>query len=170
MNKIVIIMFFSFLTNLSVCGQDTIKIGLLKEIKATVNSTIRLYKFNKDKQCDQSKAVTIIYENKVSKCFDYIKTIKTDDTKKIVSLLKTPTTYGGEDVACFDTDYALLIFNKQNVIIGYIDISLFCNKLISAPVIAEQEHYSKGGLRKVGFSKKGKAALLKLLKITDNKK
>jgi hypothetical protein len=171
MNKTLIFILVAFLRINSLSAQqETVKINLAKQITASASNTIKLYKFNPNNPCEQSKAVSIIYENKVASCFDYVKTIAVGDVKKTVSLLRTPTTYGSEDVACFDTDYALLIFDKKNVVIGYVNISLSCNKLISNPIITERGYYSKGGLQKVGFSKKGRSNLLKLLAITDYKK
>ncbi len=170
MNKIIALLFFSLAAVSSVSGQGTIKISLRKQITGSASNTIKLYKFNPQNNCNQSKAVSIIYEDKISPCFDYVKTIKTGEVKKITGLLRKSTTYGGEDVACFDTEYALLIFDKSNVVIGYVNISLSCNKLISNPIIPEREHYANQGLRKVGFSKKGRNTLLKLLGLSDNNK
>ncbi|MFL9485698.1 hypothetical protein ACI6Q2_23145 [Chitinophagaceae bacterium LWZ2-11] len=168
MNKVNFLTFFCSLIICSAFGQNAIKIDLAKQITASASHSIKLYKFNSKNKCNQSKSVSIIDGDKVSTCFDYVKTISTSNTKKIASLLRESTTYGNEDVACFDTEYGLLIFDKSNVVIGYINISWSCNKLISNPIISEREQYAKQELRKVGFSKKGRSSLIKLLEILDS--
>ena len=170
MNKTLLFILIAILKINSLSAQqEAVEISLAKQITASASNTIKLYKFNPANRCGQSKRLSIIYENKISTCFDYVKTIGVGDVKKIVSLLRAPATYGSEDVACFDTDYALLIFDEKNVVIGYVNISFSCNKLNSNPIINEQAHYSKGELRKVGFSKKGRNSLLNLLAIKDHK-
>ena len=128
-------------------------------------SSLLLYKFNPKNSCDQSKAVSIIKDNKISQCFDFVKTFNGTKVKEILNLLNNEDTYGNEDVACFDTDHALILYNVKNEVVGYINISESCNKLISNPEIKEMEFYSQGGLRKVGFSKKGKDKIKQILGI-----
>ncbi len=170
MNKSITILFFIFIIAGPASGQEAIKLGLKKQITVSASNTIKLYKYNPQNECNQSKVVSVIYEDKLSTCFDYVKTFRMGKVKKIMKFLRALTTYGGEDVACFDTEYALLIFDKSNMAIGYINISLSCNKLISNPVITEREYYANPGFRKVGFSKKGRTGLLKLLGFSDSKK
>lgn len=125
-------------------------------------TSFALYKFNPNNPCNQSKAVSIIKENKISECFDFIKTIKGNDVKNIIALLHNTKSYGSEDLACFDTEYSLVAFTK-NKIIGYINISFNCNKLISNPTIAERDSFVKNDIRNIGFSINGKKKLYKLL-------
>ena len=40
------------------------------------------------------RAVSVIYENEISTCFDYLCTIESENTKKIMGLLRMPNTYG----------------------------------------------------------------------------
>lgn len=161
---------FLLMSNHPLLAQNMPKIRLDKQLVAKEKCTIKLYRFDPKNNCSQSKAVSIIYEGKIADCFDYVKTIEYADALNIVKLLRTPSTYGNEDVACFDTDYALLLFDKSNVVYGYVNISLFCNKLMSNPSIPEREAWSQDGLRKVGFSKKGRENLLMLLGNIDKKK
>ena len=118
-----------------------------------------LYKFNPLKNCNQTREVSIIKENRISKCFDYIRIIKGNDVKNILEFLYDSNNYGGEEVPCFDTSYSLLAYSSNNKIIGYINISLGCNKLLSNPTIKEQ-----GKPSNIGFSKSGMQQLKKLLK------
>lgn len=127
-------------------------------------TSLLLYKFNEKKMCDQSKAVSIIMDNKISQCFDLIKNINGLKTKEILNILHDKNTYGSEDAACFDTDYSLVVMNGKTII-GYINISLRCNKLFSNPIIKEETSHSKNGLTKIGFSNYGRNKLLKLLGI-----
>lgn len=144
----------------SINEKDTLKVNLSDNFNSV--SSILLYKFNSNNKCDQSKAVSIIKDNKISKCLDYIKTFDFSRSKNILDLLQNKNTYGNEDVACFDTDYSLVIVNGKTIT-GYINISFNCNKLISNPIIKERLSQSNNGLRKVGFSNLGKTKLLELL-------
>ena len=74
-----------------------------------------------------------------------------------------------EDFACFDTDYSLIMLNNKGIITGYIDISLYCNKLNSTPVIPELEFFISDNFRKIGFSNSGRKKLIKLLGLFNNK-
>ncbi|MOA06986.1 hypothetical protein D3C78_1266580 [compost metagenome] len=142
--------------------------------KPTVNIELRdsfknadsliLFRFNAKNPCSQSKAVSIIKENKISECFDYVRTIQGGEVKNIINVLYDSDTYGGEEVACFDTDYSLIAV-ENDVIIGFINISFSCNKLISKPLIIERDKHINESLRKVGFSSSGKKLLLRLLKL-----
>jgi hypothetical protein len=114
--------------------------------------------------------VSVIKDNQLTTCFDYVKTIDVVNTKKLISVLSVPSSYGAEDVACFTTQYGMVVLDRSGVIIGYINLSLSCNKLISNPVIREREHFSHNGLRLVGFSTSGRTKLLALLGITEAKK
>jgi hypothetical protein len=135
-----------------------------------INKTIKypaslvLYKYDKQNPCDQSKGPVIIYNSRISSCFSFVRVISNTDSRQIIDLINSVHTYGGEDVSCFDSDYALLVMDKKNIA-GYISISFSCNKLLSTPVIKARESYAKGELRKVGFSSSGRSQLLKLLKI-----
>jgi len=146
-----------------VSGQNTVKIELGKDVSSKTCQLIKLFKYNPKNFCDQSKGVSIVFDNKISPCFDHIKTFDTRQSKKIVGLLRSVRTYGSYDAPCFDTDYALMIYNKSNKIVGHIEISFSCNKLISEPNIKEREHFNHDGLRNVGFSKSGRKTLIKLL-------
>src|SRR5687767_10311631 len=99
------------------CQQAT-KIKLAKHITVNESNNIKLYRFDPKNPCDQDKALSIIHEGKISSCFSYVKTINTYDTKKIITLLTSASMYGEAEAPCYDTDYALLIFNKSNVVIG----------------------------------------------------
>jgi hypothetical protein len=142
------------------------KSKLIIDIKKEFTSAeyLLLYKFDSTNNCDQSKAVSIVKNNRISICFDYVKKIEDSNVKKILNLLHSKSTYGKEDAPCFDTDYALIAIKEENII-GYINISLSCNKLISNPIIEERIIETKEGLRKVGFSIQGKNDLKKFLGI-----
>jgi hypothetical protein len=140
-----------------------LKLKLSEVLVAKKGSIVKLYKFNHQNPCNQSKAVSVVFEDKISTCFDYIKVLSTPDVKKVVQLLKSSKTYGGEDVSCFDTDYALIFFDKSNFVYAYVNISFSCNKLISKPAIPERDRLMDHGLRKIGFSENGRHNLLRLL-------
>jgi hypothetical protein len=138
-------------------------INIAKKLDISQIFKIELYRFNSKKECNQSKAISIIYDHRIAPCFDYIRSIK--DKDKFIKIITDHHTYGAEDVACFDTDYAVLLYGSKGDIVGYINISMSCNKLISNPEIKERTYYSQDGLRKVGFSKKGKIGIQKVLGI-----
>lgn len=142
-----------------------IAINISTEINFKKVGYMELYKINLTKGCDQSKAVSIVYQNKIAKCFDYMKTIKGREKDNFIRIIRDYHTYGGDDVACFDTDYGLLLYGYQNEIVGYINISKSCNKLVSNPEIKERTYYAHDGLRLIGFSKKGRKNIEKVLGI-----
>ncbi|WP_426792352.1 hypothetical protein [Sphingobacterium sp. WOUb80] len=138
-------------------------INIAKKIDINQIIKIELYRFNSKRSCNQSKAISIIYNNRIAPCFNYIRTIK--DKDKFLKIITDHHTYGAEDVACFDTDYSVLLYGSKGDIMGYINISMSCNKLTSNPEIKERTYYSRDGLRKVGFSKRGKISIQKILGI-----
>jgi hypothetical protein len=144
---------------------DSVLLNISTNISSNNIKSINLYKYNQLNICDQSKAVSIIYNQKLSHCFDYVKTIEGKEVVDFIKIIKNPTTYGAEDVACFDTDYSVTLLNKENQIAGYLNISFSCNKLISNPVIKERKFHSRDGLTKVGFSKKGRRKIKNILKL-----
>ena len=125
-------------------------------------NSFTLYKYNPNNPCNQSKAVSILKENYISECFDFIKTISGDEVSSIIDLIHNTKSYGSQDLACFDTEYSLVALSN-NKIIGYINISFSCNKLISNPPIAERDSFVKNDIRNIGFSINGKNKLYKLL-------
>lgn len=154
--------------NVSSAGKKNdhhIVLNIGKDIFSANVHYMKIYKYNEQNNCNQSKAVSVIYDNQLSSCFDYVKTINGKDIEDFLGTIKNPNTYGGEDVACFDTDYSLILYNIKDEVAGYINISESCNKLISNPEIKEREFYSKDGLRKVGFSEKGKEKIKQILKL-----
>ncbi|MGE8421897.1 MULTISPECIES: hypothetical protein [Sphingobacterium] len=138
-------------------------INIAKKLDINQVIKIELYRFNPKKKSNQSKAISIVYNNRIAPCFDYIRTIK--DKDKFIKIITDHHTYGSEDIACFDTGYSVLLYGNKDDIVGYINISMSCNKLISNPEIKERTYYSRDGLRKVGFSKKGKISIQKILGI-----
>lgn len=144
-------------------NNDSIVLNISKDILPIDIHYMKLYKYDEENDCNQSKAVSIIYNNQLSSCFNYVKTIKGKNVKDFLTLIKDPKTYGAEDVACFDTDNSLTLYNIKNEVVGYINISKSCNKLISNPEIKERHYNSKDGLRKVGFSEKGKEKIKQIL-------
>lgn len=148
--------------------RDNITINIGKDITATDTDYMKLYKYNEQNDCDQSKGVSVVYNGQLSPCFDYINTIKGKDMISFLTTIKNPKTYGAEDVACFDTNYSLILYNKKNEVIGYVNISNNCNKLTSNPKIKERELYSQDGLRKIGFSEEGKEKINHILEMYSN--
>lgn len=136
MNKIIWCLYLS----LPAFGQDAPVVKLSKQIKASSASVVKLYgyfdyHYKNVKGCDQSKNASIVQDNKISPCFNYLKTFEKEDAKKIIHFLNAPSTYGAPvDAACFETHYALLVLDKD-VVTGYVNISLSCNRIISSPVI-----------------------------------
>ncbi|MGR3854037.1 hypothetical protein [Chryseobacterium indologenes] len=146
-------------------SSNSIFINIGKEISIIDTDYMKLYKYDETNECEQSKAVSVIYDNRISVCFDYVRRIEGEKVKDFINLVRNPKTYGAEDVACFDTDYSLILYNSKDEITGYINISNSCNKLISNPKIKEMEFYSRDGLRKVGFSKGIKEKIQQILGI-----
>jgi hypothetical protein len=166
--KVSVIVSFLLLLNIAGTAQN-VKIELSKNLSSKNVALIKLYKFNSKNSCNQSKAVSVIFDNQISECFDYVKTIKGGSIKKIMTCLHNKKTYGGEDVACFDVDYGIIAYNAKGVIIGFVNISLFCNKLNATPAIPERDFFNSSELHKVGFSKQGRNQIIKLLSLSDTK-
>ena len=124
--------------------------------------TLRLYKYNPTNNCNQSKAISIVKDNKITPCFDYIRDFNDSEKVLFISLIQNPDTYGNEDVACFHIEYSVLAMDSATIV-GFINISISCNKLISNPEIPARTAHSEDGLRKVGFTRIGRSKLLKLL-------
>lgn len=138
-------------------------IKLAKDYSQMKAASMRLFKFDTANICDQSKAVSVVYNNKVSKCFTHLKSFKVDKVKRFIKSLRDKATYGNDDVACFDTDYGVVFYNSYGSIVGYVNISFSCNKLISNPIIPEREYFITEKSRKVGFSIVGRKKIIKLL-------
>lgn len=157
MSKILLCLLFS----LPAFGQDTPVIRLSKQLKASPASVVQVYgyfdyHYKSIKDCDQSKKASIVHHNKISPCFNYLRSFEKDDAKKIIRLLNNRRTYGHPvDTTCFETHYALLIL-ENNVVTGYVNISLSCNRIISGPGIPAAA---------TAFSPKGKDALQRALKL-----
>lgn len=169
MNKIILVFFLVTISNQKIFSQlssDSIKIS--KNLVIGNVEFMKLYVDSNKRECDQKKAISIIFNDKISSCFDYVKSFSKGDCHKILKHINTSSTYGGEDVACFETDYALLLYNKQKTIIGYINISFFCNKLNSNPRIDAIKVLSSGKIRRNGFSKHGRKELLELLGLKES--
>lgn len=124
--------------------------------------TLRLYKYNPTNDCNQSKAISIVKDNKITPCFDYIRDFNDSEKELFISLIQNPDTYGNEDVACFDTEYSVLAIDSATIV-GFVNISISCNKLISIPEIPARTAHAEDGLRKVGFTRIGRSKLLKML-------
>lgn len=165
MKKILILC--SLLTFNSKINAQQQKVKLAKNFTQMKAASMQLFKFDTANFCDQSKAVSVVYNNKVSKCFTYLKNFKIDKVKRFIKSLRDKTTYGNEDVACFDTEYGIVFYNSYGNIIGYINISFSCNKLISNPIIPEREHFVTKKSRKVGFSLVGRGKIIKLLGLSN---
>lgn len=146
------------------------KIKLAKYFSQMKAASMRLFKFDTANFCDQSKAVSVVYDNKVSQCFTYLKSFKIDKVKRLIKSLSDKTTYGNGDVACFDTEYGIVFYNSYGSIVGYVNISLSCNKLMSNPIIPEREYFITDKSRKVGFSLIGREKIIKLFGLQINKK
>lgn len=161
---------FTFFLTMTAClaamAQDSLTDKLDKELVFRKGYTMKLYKLNSHNPCEQEKAVAIVYNGKLSSCFDYVRNISSDTAQRIVKLIRTPATYGGGYPFCFYTDYALLITNAKNEVCGYVSVSFNCNQLIPYPKVKEQEVLSKGELHLFGFSKKGYTSLATLLSLT----
>ncbi|SIN86804.1 hypothetical protein [Chitinophaga niabensis] len=154
MNKLVLALFFS----LPASGQETIVFKPAENLTVSNVSAIKLYAYDINKGCDRATPVSLIDNDKVTPCSRYVKTFEKEKVKQIIKLLRSEATYGGEPAACFETNYSLMMLDKANVVIGYVDISLFCNRLIANPLIPETG-------KKNGFSKKGKELLLHTLEL-----
>lgn len=154
MNKIILCLLLS----IPALGQDTIVFKRAESLTVSNVNTIRLYAYDINKGCDRATSVSVIDVNKVSPCFRYIKTFDKKKVKEIIKLLRSKATYGGTRVRVFETNYSLIMLNKKNVAIGYVDISLIHSSLIANPLIPVNT-------KKSGFSKKGKERLLLTLEL-----
>lgn len=167
MKKLALCISFCFLAITNVVGQEKLNFHPGNDISINDSNTIKLYKWMEGNPCNQSKAVSIVYQDEISTSFDYVRTISTEDTKKIMTLLHQPSTYGNKNVTCSDTDYALLVYNKEDILIAYINISFYCNKLNSSPPIKERQPFSDNIYRNIGFSRPAREELIKLCGVTD---
>ncbi|MEZ2440254.1 hypothetical protein AB6805_00930 [Chitinophaga sp. RCC_12] len=158
--------FLTMATSLAAVAQESLIENLDKELIFRKEYTMKLYKFNVGHSCDQVKGETIMYDGKLSRCFDYIRDISPDTAQQVVRLMKSPDTYGNGYSACFFTEYALLIINTKSEVHSYVSLSFKCNQLTAYPGIKEQDNIKKGELYLYGFSKKGYAGLSRLLLLT----
>jgi hypothetical protein len=161
--KKILILSISFALHTRIHAQQS-TVNIAKYFSQMNAVSMRLFKFDRSNDCDQSKAVSILYENKVSKCFTYLEDFKVDKVDTITASLMDTATYGNVDMACFDTDYGMVFYDSRETIVGYINISFSCNKLIANPKISERDIFITESARKVGFSDKGRKKLLALLR------
>jgi len=143
------------------------KLGLGAAISLDQISSMKLYKFDPKNHCNQSKALRIVYEDSISKCFDFVRNIGKVSGKKIVALLNLKSTFGNENYACFDTSYALIVYDIHECIIGYIHLSLNCNKAWIFPTTPAFEFYKNQEFMPIGLSASARKQLLGLLKISE---
>jgi hypothetical protein len=148
MNKIILSLLFS----LPAFGQDMPTIRLSKQIKASNTTVIKVYGAE---LCNNQQGLSIVHNNKITPCFRLLSTFEKNDAKKIINLLHDSGSYTDGDTTCFKTDHALLIL-ENGVVTGYVNISFFCNKIISSPAIPAASKL---------LSPKGKDALLRTLKL-----
>lgn len=157
MNKIILSLLFS----LPAFGQDTTTVRLSKQIKASPATVVKVYgyfdyHYQNVKGCDQSKTASIVQNNKVSPCFQYLRSFEKDNAKKIINLLRNRNTYeNAVEKPCLETHYALLIL-ENNIVTGYVNINLACNRIISNPAIPAASR---------SLSAKGKDELLHALEL-----
>ena len=143
------------------------KLDLGAAISLNQISLMKLYKFDPKNHCNQSKALRIVYEDSISKCFDFVRNIGKVSYKKIVALLNLKSTFGNENYACFDTNYALIVYDIHECIIGYIHLSLNCNKAWIFPTTPAFEFYKNQEFMPIGLSASARKQLLGLLKISE---
>ena len=130
---------------------------------------IKLYRFNKSNFCDQSKGLSIIYNNKLSPCFDYLKSLDKNRSKSIIKLLLSKKSYGEPFMVTFDTDYAITVYDNVDKLIGWINFSQQFQSSRSTPRIEVQEIQTNGPIKKDGLVKKSRKKLIKLLDIDSSK-
>lgn len=51
---------------------------------------MKLYKYNEQNNCNQNKAVSVIYDNQLFSCFDYVKTTNGKDVEDFLGTIKNP--------------------------------------------------------------------------------
>lgn len=131
----------------------------LKEIDV---SFMKLFRFNPENNCNQSKSLKIIYRDSISKCFDFIENLGVQKSKKIISLLNSKSTFGNENFPCFSTEYVLIAYDKNSCIIGTISISLKCNKVLLSYYNSSLEYYRSLKFSPIGLSENSRSQLIKM--------
>lgn len=160
MKKIIIITAVFLKVNLLI-GQE-IKLNLKPNLTAQDTYSIQLFKISRESEpCSDQKAGSIIHGTTFSTCFKLIKKLNTGDSKKVINLLRKKETYGFLKYDCFSTDYAILVFDKNSTVIGYVNFSFICSNMYSKPTINEQRMLSPKDMTLVGLSNKGRKGLLR---------
>jgi hypothetical protein len=162
LNKLFSLFLFFFNSSL-MQAQNLIRIE--NRINLNNIASAKLFVLNHTTVSSNQKYASVIFNGQISKNFDYLKTIDMIKSRKIMKHLTSKSTYGGEDYACFETDYGIVLYDVKKVIIGYVNISFFCDKIISDPDIPECNNYSSKNQSLAGFSIKGRKNLLQLLGI-----
>jgi hypothetical protein len=155
---------FLILIIANTCPAQSLKSRIERVLNPCSVQYMKFYEVDTALPCDQSKALSIIYKGKISKCFSYRKTFNKMQTGKMINLLKDKRTYGGRTIACFDTNCSVVFFNKADEVVGYVNFSFSCNGMMSAP----QFRYALAdGIisSKEGFSTRGRGSLLRLLEL-----
>ena len=159
--------FLSFIvaTTLS-CVRDKqpIKIEIASEFPKKEVTHIDVYSFVENRPCKQDKAISIIYKGKLdTSCFTYLKTIDQKQSQVLCNELLSPKTYGSFGHSCFDTDYALLLYNHKDVVIGYVNLSLGCLWSSGEPKIPAEANSYIDGEPAPALTKYGESTIRKLL-------
>jgi hypothetical protein len=148
-------------------GQEKLKLNINNELSIKDIHYIRLFKYDINNYCNQSRAIKIIHNDSISPCFDFVKKIDATTSKNIFSLLNKKSTYGNENMACFDTDYAMIVYDKSDAIIGTVQLSLDCNKVMIKPCTEALNYYDNLKFSPIGLSIYSRKKLLSLCKIKD---
>lgn len=91
------------------------------------------------------------------------KRVSEKNIRKLIDILSTNRTYGGEPYACFEPKHAV-VFYRRGKVSGLIQVCFGCNNLVSNPEFPAMTYYFRKtgtGFQNYGFSKRGANKLRK---------
>lgn len=151
-------------------ASQEVKLNLKKHMVADNIKYIQLFERNRaGHDCYDQKVADIMINktsHKLSPCFRLIKTLNEVDSKKLIGILRSKETYTVNPYYAFTTDYAIVLYDKNNAVNGWVNFSFVCNNSYSMPDIDEKKIVSPKDVSLAGFSKSGRIKILKILGLT----
>gem|GEM_PF-2104173 len=165
MKKIIVCISLLLKVSFGICQE--VKLNIKKHMVADDIKYIQVFECNRaGHDCYDQKGADIMINKtgrRLSPCFRLIKTLNEADSKKLIGILRSKETYTVNPYYAFTTDYAIVLYDKNGAVNGWVNFSFVCNNSYSMPDIGEKKIVSPKDETLAGFSTIGRARILKIL-------